>query len=64
MYTKPDKLRLTKLDLTSANLGDHIMFCPQCDFQLEPNAVMKPICPECGFHLHTTTLTNDLILLQ
>jgi hypothetical protein len=29
------------------------MYCPSCGFELDENACMKPICPECGTGLRT-----------
>ena len=60
MYITPNRKRLSELNLNNVQIGDNILFCPECDFQIE-NACIKPICPNCNYkHLHITKVDNEL----
>lgn len=73
IHIPPDKERLGKLDLTGIKIGDTILFCPKCDFQIV-NAGLKVECPIGCFnkydgkrhpvHLHITNVDEDLINLK
>lgn len=60
-YDKPDVKRLSELELPGFELNDKIIFCPNCSFQLEKDAAMKPVCPVCRSGLHITTVDKELL---
>jgi len=63
MYISPNKERLSLLDLTNAKIGDWILFCENCKFQII-NTAMKSQCPDClAEPLYITTVDKELIEL-
>lgn len=65
MYIQPNKERLKKLDLSDIDFGESILFCKNCDFQVNGSKVaMKSQCPECGTKpLNITRVDDELIEL-
>lgn len=64
MYIEPNKERLYKLrGISESDIGQQILFCPECDWQLSPGGVCKNMCPECGSKLHVSMIDKELIEL-
>lgn len=62
MYIVPNKERLSILDgITEEFIGQQVLFCPECDWQLPPGYVGKPKCAECGAHLHVSMIDQELV---
>lgn len=61
MWMKPNKKRLSKLDLNNFEIDDNILFCPKCSFQAEKDVAMKPVCPNCQSSLHISKVDLDLL---
>ena len=62
MDFKADIGRLLALRLDEAVVGDTIVFCTECPFQVT-NAALKPHCPECGTVLHTIRVTEEVVAI-
>jgi hypothetical protein len=62
MKVVSNKDRLKCLSLLAFNIGQSILFCPECIWQAEgPGIAMGPICPDCGARLHLITVDDELI---
>ena len=61
MWIKPNIEKLRHLNLTNVHLGDWILFCPKCDFQLPVNVAAKPECPDCYHVLHRVIIDNEFV---
>jgi Zn finger protein HypA/HybF involved in hydrogenase expression len=64
MHIEPNRKRLRRLrDLQTYPLKSMLIFCPDCDFQEDPQTVGMPQCPECGERLHHITVSDELLSL-
>lgn len=59
MYLPPNIDILKKLDLSEAQIGDIIVFCENCLWQVI-NTGVKPVCPNCRQPLYITTVNQEL----
>ena len=59
MYMVPNEERLSKLDLSGISIGQTILFCPKCFWQIV-DVGMNPICPKCFHYLHVTKVDQEL----
>lgn len=39
------------LNVANYRNGAHLVFCPKCPFQYEPETLGRSDCPDCGTHL-------------
>jgi uncharacterized protein YbaR (Trm112 family) len=60
MDIRLDLIRLSKLNISNFKLGEQILYCPDCNWQIYESLAMNPICPECKARLHLINLTNEL----
>lgn len=64
MFIKPNVERLSKLDVANFKTGDTIVFCEQCDWQLNFVGALANTCPDCGYKtLSVTKVDEELINL-
>ncbi len=60
MHMEVNRDRQLKFNIDGIEIGDTIIFCPNCDFQATQTG-MKPLCPKCKEALHLTTLSHELV---
>lgn len=60
MHVTPNVERLKRLRVDGYAMKAQIAFCPTCDFQYEPQTLGPSQCPDCGTHLHVTTMSEEL----
>lgn len=60
MYMQPDLERMKRLRVDGYPDKSQIVFCPDCAFQMPPLTIGPTYCPECGHHMHLTTMCDEL----
>ena len=55
--------RVKYMDLSKAKIGDQIMYCRDCNHQMEPNEA-GPVKCYCGSHLRIITVSQELISIN
>ena len=64
MWMRPNVERIARLNLGGFEVGDDVMFCPDCEFQYDAGCVGRPECPDCGTALHTNRVTENVIGME
>jgi Zn finger protein HypA/HybF involved in hydrogenase expression len=60
MYSPPNLERMAKLKISGLPIGTLLLYCHDCDYQIE-NAAHRPICPNCQGDLYTTRVAQGLV---
>ena len=57
---------MKKPSLVGRKIGEYFLFCPgpECNFQLPPGTLAKPVCPQCGKSLHVWQVDEDDLLMN
>jgi len=66
MNSNPDIKRISLIDLSNAKIGDNIMYCPECTFQLEINVAGVAKC-DCTYpkpQMHIIKVDDELLKLS
>ena len=63
MFMTVDIERVKKIELGDAEIGQPIVYCPDCAYQLPAGYVGSNKCANCTQNMMVITINNDLINL-